>query len=143
MGFVTKDPYQPLVPIKGTKFWKTTKYLSYFSNTYNKLIIVKPNFITDGASIPPLFWPIIGHPLEKYHLAAIIHDALYDGTVSLYEFPESERRYVVDNILYEACIDLHVNKFKSNLIYYGVRIGGWYSWNNYRKRQTNKQKILV
>lgn len=40
-------------------------------------IIAPKGFECDGASIPPFFWPIVGHPFSGSSLrAAIIHDAL-------------------------------------------------------------------
>ena len=38
---------------------------------------VPVGFTTDGASIPPLFWPMVGHPYSPSSLrAAILHDFL-------------------------------------------------------------------
>jgi hypothetical protein len=40
-----------------------------------QLVEVPVGFETDGASVPPLFWPIISHPLAPSSLrAAILHD---------------------------------------------------------------------
>jgi hypothetical protein len=37
---------------------------------------IEGDFTTDGASIPPVFWSLIGGPFEgKYRNAAIVHDA--------------------------------------------------------------------
>lgn len=36
---------------------------------------VPAGFLTDGASIPPLMWPVVGHPYSPSSLrAAILHD---------------------------------------------------------------------
>lgn len=38
---------------------------------------VPKGFITDGASVPAIFWPVISHPLSPSSLrAAILHDYL-------------------------------------------------------------------
>lgn len=38
---------------------------------------VPAGFLTDGASIPPLMWPVVGHPYSPSSLrAAILHDWL-------------------------------------------------------------------
>ena len=39
--------------------------------------IVPAGFITDFASIPRLFWTVVGHPAGKYAQAAVLHDYLY------------------------------------------------------------------
>lgn len=39
--------------------------------------IVKKGFVSDGASIPQVFWSLLGHPLSGEYLeSAILHDAL-------------------------------------------------------------------
>lgn len=38
---------------------------------------VPSGFVTDGASVPPIFWPVVSHPLAPSSLrAAILHDWL-------------------------------------------------------------------
>lgn len=40
-----------------------------------RLIVVPKGFVTDGASVPPVFWPLVSHPLAPSSLrAAILHD---------------------------------------------------------------------
>lgn len=39
--------------------------------------VVPAGFVTDGASVPPIFWPVVGHPYSPSSLrAAILHDYL-------------------------------------------------------------------
>jgi hypothetical protein len=40
-------------------------------------IVVPAGFRTDFASIPRLFWPLIGHPAGRYAQAASLHEWLY------------------------------------------------------------------
>lgn len=46
--------------------------------TVNDLRFVVPaGFVTDGASVPPVWWPFVGHPYAPSSLrAAILHDYL-------------------------------------------------------------------
>ena len=48
-----------------------------------KLIItVRQGFAFDGASIPPLIWPVLGHPMTPPRVAAaLIHDWLHKSQV--------------------------------------------------------------
>lgn len=84
-------------------------------------IVVPAGFKTDGASIPRLLWPVFGHPFERYAAAAVLHDSLYRiKTMS---------RAEADRIFLEAMAVLGVPKWKRNLMYAGVRAGGWWYWN--------------
>lgn len=47
------------------------------AQVYGFLREVPAGFVTDGASIPPLCWALVGHPYSPSSLrAAILHDAL-------------------------------------------------------------------
>ena len=44
---------------------------------YGAVYEVPKGFVTDGASIPPIFWPLVGHPYSPSSLrAAILHDRM-------------------------------------------------------------------
>lgn len=44
-----------------------------------KVLTIPKEFITDGASIPQLFWSVIGSPyLPEFITAAIVHDYMCD-----------------------------------------------------------------
>lgn len=80
-------------------------------------IIVKSGFITDGSSIPKLFWSIVGSPLEAdLLLPSIIHDGLYTD--------ETLPRDICDNLLREMLLLNGVSQLKANLIYSAVRMFG-------------------
>lgn len=72
-------------------------------------ITVKKGFVTDGASIPRIFWSIIGGPFEGPLLfAAVVHDGLYTKM----ELPREE----CDGILKEIYIELATRLIESDLI---------------------------
>jgi hypothetical protein len=63
-----------LEPVPGTKFWVVTETFAY-RDRRGKLHIVPNGFVTDGASIPALFWMSVGHPFDPdFICAALIHD---------------------------------------------------------------------
>lgn len=87
-------------------------------------ITVPAGFKTDYASIPKLLWNILP-PVGRYDRAAVIHDYLYQNN--------GVTRLQADNVLLEAMRVLNVPAWQRGMIYSGVRIGGWVTWNRYRK----------
>lgn len=86
------------------------------------------DFKTDGASIPPLVYPIVGSPWRgKYVEAAIIHDWECHQAKTLEERKKADKKF-----LKMLCI-LKVAKWKRRIMYRGVRAGAWW----------NKKKILA
>lgn len=89
-----------------------------------------PGFRTDGASIPRLFWRLIGCPLRgRYAPAAIIHDLLYAT--------KCVSRKVADLIFREMLLALGLAKAKVWAMYNAVRAGGWKAWNGYTDKQVD------
>lgn len=79
---------------------------------------VKSGFKTDVASIPRMFWTIIGPPCGpgKYRNAAILHDHAYAT-------PGMNKSHA-DSMLYEAMLELGCDRLTADFIYEGVNIGG-------------------
>ncbi|WP_432727066.1 DUF1353 domain-containing protein [Variovorax sp. W6] len=72
---------------------------------------------TDGASIPPIFQPIVGKPFEESFLkAAIIHDHYCVRHVRSWR--------ATHRVFYEGLIDQGVPQSKAKLMYYAVYLGG-------------------
>lgn len=95
---------------------------------------VPPGFVTDGASIPRVLWPMIGHPFESEIIrGAMIHDYYYakwagtgaDGA------NEARLRGIADQVLRAALLADGVQPWRAGLIYRGVRLGGWHAWNRH------------
>ena len=118
--------------LKGYKKWETLAELRYQSDLAG-LIIVPREFITDLASVPrlPLAYLIAG---DRAPGPAVIHDWLY-------QHPDFEDRSLADGVINEA---MAVNQpelgFEAengvirNLIWGGVRLGGWKAWQEHGKR---------
>jgi hypothetical protein len=108
----------------GSMLLMLTAWFRYFS-PWGK-ITVPLGFITDGASVPRIFWNILS-PFGEYAPAAIIHDFLYSKDSDGYEY----ERWECDQLFLMAMKDCGVGWIKRHAIYNAVRIGGWAS---YKKR---------
>ena len=125
MSSFTKHPALRLLP--DGESWEVAESFEYHvgSEDSNEIIKVPKGFITDGASIPKIFWSIIGGPWGKYGYAAVVHDYLY------YKHIYTRRRS--DQIFLEAMEVLGVSKWKRNTMYVAVRMFSWLFWNRKRK----------
>lgn len=83
------------------------------------IIMVPKGFITDGASIPRLFWNIL-QPYGPYFPAALIHDYLYSKD-NVYKVS----REIADVIFLNGMKDCGVGFFQRTMIYRAVRMCGW------------------
>ena len=75
----------------------------------------KAGLLTDGASIPSVFWPIVGHPYQGLYLnAAVIHD--------YYCIPRNRYRKWEDvhRVFYDAMLKNGVSDAKALLMYFAV-----------------------
>ena len=105
----------------GRNLWSVKESFEYHVGEYpsKEIIKVPIGFRTDFASIPRIFWMIIS-PIDKHGKAAVIHDYCYSE--GLYS------RKKCDRIFLEAMTVLKVNKIKRLIMYYNVRIFGYYAW---------------
>ena len=72
---------------------------------------------TDGASIPPLFQPLVGKPFEASFIkAAVIHDHYCKRRVRSWR--------ATHRVFYEGLVSQGVAKAKAKLMYYAVYLGG-------------------
>ena len=86
-------------------------------------------YISDGSSIPKIFWSLIGSPMGESAQSGFLHDFLYtkQGNVqTLIGFPISRKR--CDDIFLESMKVLKINFFKRRLIWLAVRIFGETAW---------------
>lgn len=97
----------------------------------NRIIRVPSGFVTDFASVPQIFWNILP-PWGQYGKAAVLHDWNYTRQ----EFS----RVFCDDLLMESMTALGVSWWKRFLIYNGVRLGGWVTWDEHRE-QNNRRGI--
>ena len=91
----------------------------------DKIYTIKKGFKYDGASIPKIFWSIVGgafHP--DFQKAALLHDYMYRETLG---------KSKADQYFYEILRYCGVSKIKSKLMYLAVRWFGGISYNDYKK----------
>jgi hypothetical protein len=98
--------------------------LTYESDILGRSISVPCGFKTDFASIPLGLHNILAKS-GKYDAAAVVHDYLYQFNGCT--------RLEADRVLLEAMTVCGVGSVKRRIIYWGVRVGGWKPWNEYRE----------
>ncbi len=101
-----------------SRLWRLVKPLKYIGS---KIIEVPIGFVTDGASVPKIFWSIFD-PTGPYLKAAVIHDYLYNTKMF--------SRKMCDDLFLEAMKASGVGFFTRQTIYRAVRLGGWVAYNN-------------
>jgi len=90
-------------------------YYRYVSSV--GMIIVPTGFLTDGASVPRMFWNIF-NPVGPTFPAAVIHDFLYSKHNTEYSREESDR------IFKEAMFNLGIGWVTRETVYRAVRMFG-------------------
>jgi len=100
------------------------------------ILTINRGFIYDGASIPRLFWSLIGSPFTGTHQrAALIHDALY--AAELYSRETCDWIFL-QIMQYHGC-----NWLKRNLMWSAVKIFGRSVWKSHKKEEVEKARKLV
>lgn len=127
-------------PGEDGRSWRTLAKLAYVSNVYGpcdgRLVVVLPGLLTDGASIPRLFWRLIGCPLRgRYAPAALIHDGLYAA--------QHLPRETADALFREMLLELGVGRAKAWAMYQAVRVGGGAAWRGHDPESVHQSKRYV
>jgi hypothetical protein len=90
----------------------------------------------DGASIPKVFWSIIGSPFTgKYTRSALVHDALY--------MSESLTRKEADSVFLDLMKQDGVSFTKRSVMWSAVRIGGYFVWKKHKSHMVEINKKYV
>lgn len=101
----------------------------YEDDNSHDIVRVPCSYITDFASIPFfLLWFI--QPFGRHARAAILHDWLY-------VIGQPRKRSYADKILLAAMKELEVDWLKRQVIYWGVRLGGWIAYGHLQKEWDN------
>ena len=112
------------------------------SNKITYKITVPNGFIYDGTSVPRFLWSIFGiYPDGIHRPASLIHDFMYknkglvpDESYTSYFIDtwlithHQWRRNDVDRLFCRMLRDLGVSKFKRRIMFYAVRIFGYFWW---------------
>ena len=103
---------------------------------YETVLIAPKGTLTDGASIPRLFWRVIGPPLhDEYAPAAVIHDSAYEGTLLwlVNGEPVSYTRDMADDLFRYLMEAIGVPAWKRDMMWRAVRWFGRSAWKANRK----------
>jgi hypothetical protein len=97
----------------------------YQSDVAGMTFTAPVGFYTDFASVPRIgvIYAMLG---DTAHEPAVIHDWLYYSALVT--------REMADQVLLEAMGVIGLSAWRKWPIYWGVRIGGWYAWNDHRKK---------
>jgi hypothetical protein len=97
----------------------------YQSDLAQQTFEVPVGFYTDFASVPRIgvIYAMLG---DTAHEPAVVHDWLYYSALTT--------RALADQVLLEAMTVIGLPAWRRYPIYWGVRAGGWYAWNDHRKR---------
>ena len=117
--------------------WRVMSEYSYNGDGFSVKV---PNaWITDLTSIP---WWIPFVKREGEHTpASVVHDVVYaKGEVTKYgEAVEVDRLFADRDVYLRAMEVRNTPPLRRNVIYWGVRLGGWYSWGRYRRKQGREE----
>jgi len=94
----------------GCDHWRVTEPFRFYigSETSGEWVYVPGGYLTDGASVPRLFWNVIP-PWGAYGQAAVVHDIVCEHlTITKDGYPFPVTRQVCDSILDEAMAALEV-----------------------------------
>jgi len=129
-------PYPMTVSANDNERVLINDYYCKLSN--HRMLEVKKGFKYDGASIPRIFWSLIGSPFTgAYQRAAFIHDVLYAGEICT--------RKECDEIFILIMKEHGCNWVTRNVIWSAVRICGGLVWNSHTKEKIeyNRQFIYL
>lgn len=114
--------------------YRTLHFLSYKTKCGDVWCVPK-GFITDGASIPRIFWSLIGSPFTGlYRRAALIHDYFY--------YTKLTPRWYADKIFLECMKDLGVSYWKRWAMWAAVRAGAGWIWRKRKGVYANKKEDI-
>lgn len=102
----------------GKDYWRVQQGFRYYLGTKgsNKWVYVPAGYLTDGASVPQIFWSVIDR-WGAYGQAAVVHDILCEYlTITVDGLPQRITRAEADDILLEAMLVLEVPEFKAKTI---------------------------
>ena len=93
--------------------------------------VAPKNMIFDGASIPRLFWSLVGNPYSgPQRYAAVIHDAAYKRCMACDDAktPKDTTRSEADKFFRQMLIARGATRLRAWLMWAAVRIFGRKAW---------------
>lgn len=114
----------------GSPLYRTTKTIDFVLNT-GSVARVPKGFLFDGASIPKWAQWLIGKPMGKYALSALLHDWLYASRVL---GDNKYGRTQADRIFSECLRAQRISGWRRRAMYSAVRAGGSYAYHETDER---------
>ena len=108
--------------------WEVYEDFSYEDRKLDLVIEIPKGSKTDFASIPRIFWPILP-PVGRYSRAAVVHDYCYRHGLFT--------RKISDLIFFHAMEELKVPKWKRIVMYWAVRLFGWFAYQGKKSKKGN------
>ncbi len=99
-----------LTVILPSKWWQQPSY-KLQKPVYCAGFFVPAGFVSDGASVPRLFWPLFP-PMGRYFKAALVHDYLLEQQIP---------RKTADQVFKVALYELQIKPWRVSVMYYAVR----------------------
>lgn len=115
----------------GKDHWRVLETFKFYYGVNDSLrwAVVPAGFLTDGASVPRMFWGVIA-PWGPWGQAAALHDYLLEYKVA---YHKNERTLVTrddaDRFFGEALKVTKMPRWKRWLMYAGVRLWTKFGWN--------------
>ena len=113
-----------LIPLRNGREWEDVDDYTYERESLR--ITVRKDFVFDGASIPRIFWSLIGAPQAGKHAhASLLHDWIYvkkagDGIIFT--------RKQADDLMLVMMKEDGVSWWRRNAVHRAVRAGGGRAW---------------
>lgn len=112
--------------LAGHDVWYTDEVFTYYIGPIvdNKYVVIPKAYLTDGASIPRIFWSILP-PWGVYGQAAIVHDYLCDNqklTMNGDVLRPTLTLKEIDEIFYDAMKIAGTPVWKRAIIFAAVRL---------------------
>ncbi|PTS86457.1 phage tail protein [Pseudomonas sp. HMWF032] len=107
----------------GPNLWETREPLPFYLGSLNAKtnVTVPYGFVTDGASIPRAFWPILS-PWGEYAKAAVIHDYLCRYRRMTIAGQSVQISRLMCDLIFGACMEvLGVPQWKREVMFAAVR----------------------
>ena len=120
-------------PEQKTDQFFVTKSFVYYHPLVGKRI-VSGGFITDGLSVPQLFWGLIP-PHGVGFPAAVVHDDCYINNLGADRYGDIDARLAADLLFRDNCRELGMPEWQVNLTYLAVRLGGKSNWNKFKNQR--------
>lgn len=96
-----------------SKWWQRPYYQLTQEIEFNGHYLPK-GFISDGATVPRIFWPIFP-PIGRYLKATLVHD---------YYLQQGTSRKMADKYFKECLFALGISKWRVNAMFFAVRSYG-------------------